>query len=234
MLITLDHTEQLAPDITMFWFKPETRVKYRAGQFIELFLPHDNPDKRGTKRWFTLSSSPTENLVAITTRRAAENGSSFKQKLFSLESGVELDMSMPMGDFTLPKDAAKAIVFVAGGIGITPMRSMVKYLADHDEQRDITLIHAVNKPEDLAFKDLFEKYGLKYIPVVKTPASGWQGETGSLDGQRILDLTGDVAVERYYLSGPEPMVEAFAKGLKQLGVTKKQLITDFFPGYTGI
>lgn len=172
--------------------------------------------------------------MAITTRHAAENGSTFKEKLFSLEPGYELDMSMPMGDFTLQKDQTKELVFVAGGIGITPFRSMVKNLSDSNEHRNITLIHAVNTPGDLIFKELFESYGLKYMPVIKSTDTSWQGETGVLDSERIINLAGGLDNKQVYLSGPEPMIEALAKGLTPLGVPKNSIVTDYFPGYTGI
>jgi ferredoxin-NADP reductase len=84
MKITLDYTENIAKNIQTFWFKPDKPVRYVAGQFIELTLPHDNPDKRGIKRWFTLSSSPTEPLISITTKHAENIVSSFKQNLFNL------------------------------------------------------------------------------------------------------------------------------------------------------
>jgi ferredoxin-NADP reductase len=233
MLVTLDHVDNLAGNIHMFWFKPEEPMRNIPGQFTEIFLPHDSPDNRGTKRWFTLSSSPTEELAAITTRLAGEKGSSFKDALSKLKPGAELDMARPMGDFTLPKDKNQEIVYVAGGIGITPMRSMAKYLTDTKERRPITLIHAVSAPEDLVFKDLFTSYGLNYIPVVGHPDKSWKGESGQLDGQRIIKLA-EPEGKLFYLSGPEPMIEALANSLHEAGVPKKQIVTDFFPGYEGI
>ena len=68
MQIILDHTEDIAENIKTFWFVPKKPMDYIAGQFIEMTLPHDHPDERGQKHWFTLSSSPTEPLISITNK----------------------------------------------------------------------------------------------------------------------------------------------------------------------
>src|SRR5688572_28479949 len=187
MNVILDHTEDIAENIKTFWFKPAKPVHYVAGQFTELYLPHDGADDRGTRRWFTLSSSPTEPLVSITTK-FSDPGSSFKRTLAGLKPGTALALASPMGDFVLPKDASRPLVFVAGGMGITPMRSMIKYLLDCHEQRDIHLIYAVTKREELAFEPLFTAYGLKFTTVIKNPPQGYTGEAGSLSAERILQL----------------------------------------------
>lgn len=234
MQATFDHAEPQASNIVSFCFKPEKPVKQTAGQFIEMRLPHENRDKRGDKRWFTLSSAPTEELISITTKFAAENGSSFKQTLRSLKPGAELQISEPMGDFVLPKDPSIPLVFVAGGIGLTPFHSIIKWLADTGERRDIHMLYGVNNPDEIVFRDLFETYCTEFDIIVSKPSPGWKGLTGNLSAERILELIGNVDNKLIYLSGPEPMVEAFDKDLKKLGVNKKQLVTDFFPGYAEI
>jgi ferredoxin-NADP reductase len=232
MNVTFDHSEDTAHNIKTFWFKPEKPVRYTAGQFTEIYLPHDNPDNRGTRRWFTISSSPTDEMVSITTKFASQHGSTFKQALQALKPGAQLKLADPMGDFVLPKDASIPLVFVAGGMGVTPMHSMIKYLHDTGEKRNIHLIYAVTESDEMAFVPLFKEYGLKFTPVVKVPEAGYQGETGSLSTDRILELMGgDDGKSMIYLSGPEPMVEAFVKGFEQKGVKKNRLVTDYFPGY---
>jgi len=233
MKITLVKTHQENYNVRTFWFKPETRLDYTAGQFIELYLPHDNPDDRGIKRWFTLSSSPTNDLISVTTKFAGDKTSSFKKALFALKPGAELKLVEPMGDFVLPKATSIPLVFVAGGIGLTPFHSIIKYLADAGEKRQIQVLLAFNEPKDILFEDLFKKYGAEVKVIISNPTADWQGETGQLSAQRILELTGGKSdTRRYYISGPEPMVEALETDMHEHGVDKNQLVLDFFPGYT--
>lgn len=234
MIATLDHAEPLAPNITTYWFRTEGPVSYTAGQFTELRLPHDNADDRGDKRWYTLSSSPTEELLAITTKFAKDKGSSFKQTLRQLQPGTQAGMADPMGDFVLPKDPGIPLVLVAGGIGITPYRSMVKWLLDTGERRDIHLLYSLSTAKEIVFRDLLEAYGLKLDIIISDPPEGWQGLSGTLTAERILDIAGDMNGKQLYLSGPEPMVESFDKDLKKLGLLNDQIVTDFFPGYVEI
>lgn len=234
MRVIFDHTEDIARNITTFWFKPMQPVRYVAGQFIELILPHPSPDKRGIKRWFTLSSSPSEELLSITTKRATENGSTFKQTLFGLKSGETVMMSEPMGDFVLPKDPLQPLVFIAGGIGITPMRSMIKWLHDNQQQRTIHLLYAANNLDEVAFRDLLNTYGTPTEIILSAPPKSWKGQNGRLDASKVLQLTPNVDNKLYYLSGPEPMVETLGKELAAQGVDKRRIIGDYFPNYVEI
>ncbi len=231
MRAKLDHVEEVAKNIKTFWFVSDVKPRNTAGQFTEIRLPHENADKRGDKRWFSLSSSPTEGKYSITTKFAPENGSSFKKTLASLSPGSEIMLADPMGDFVLPKDKSIPLVFVAGGIGVTPMRSMIKWLLDTGEKRDVQIIYAARTLEEVAFRDLFEQYGAKLTIVLSQPPPTWKGESGQIDAERVLSLTGGLDGKLFYISGPEPMIEALDKGLKAKGVNRKHIVTDFFPGY---
>lgn len=233
MKVSLEHVDQITPHVRTFWFKPSKRFGYIAGQFIELYLPHSNPDDRGQRRWFTLSSSPTEELLSITTK-FAEKGSTFKQVLHNLKPGGQVDMSEPMGDFVLPKDKTIPLVFVAAGIGVTPLRSMTKYLIDSGEQRWLQVILAANSTTDVVFEDVFEAYNISPSLVISNPPAEWSGETGRLSAKKILELIGDHKDKRIYLSGPEQMVEVFDRDLKAFGLEESQVVGDFFPGYADI
>lgn len=229
--VRLDHTEDVAKNIRTFWFKPEKPLDYIAGQYIEMFLPHDNADERGQKHWFTLSSSPTESLVSITTKHAVDRVSTFKQILFDLQVGTTITISEPMGDFVLPKDAGLPLVFVAGGIGITPMRSMVKWLTDTNEKRDVRILYAASAPEEVAFRQLFETYGATLDVVLSVPSDDWHGRLGHVSGDLILELAGRDDEQLVYVSGPEPLTEKLETQLLAAGVAKDKLVLDFFPGY---
>ncbi len=231
MDVVFDHKEEVVPQIQTFWFRPLKSPMFIAGQFTELYLPHDNSDNYGQRRWFTLSSSPLDDMLSITTRFTSGHDSTFKQTLKKLQPGTPLKLAEPMGDFVLPKDPRIPLVFVAGGIGITPVHSMIKFLHDTQEQRDIRLIYAVGTLEELAFVQLFKEYGSPYTPVVKRPPDAYIGEVGSLDASRVLALAPDSGKEYYYMSGPEVMVETLTKDLAKMGVPAQRLISDYFPGY---
>jgi len=231
MKVTLDHTAQEAANIRTFWFKPERPIRYVAGQYTELTLKHDHPDERGEKHWFTLSSTPGHELVSITTKYAGDDKSStFKKTLFALEPGAELAMSEPSGDFVLPEDASRPLVFIAGGIGLTPFHSMAGWLASHGEHRNIQFIYGVRTEDEIIFEDDFEKAGIHPIIVVGEPSESWGGERGRLSAELVFGLTHPVDNALVYLSGPEPMVESLGDALKP-SLGDERLVQDFFPGY---
>jgi ferredoxin-NADP reductase len=235
MKVVLDHIDQEAANIRTFYFRPEKPIDYTAGQYIELTLKHDNPDERGQKHWFTLSSGPGHELVSITTKYAGDDkSSSFKKALFHLGPGAELLMSDPMGDFVLPKDASIPLVFVAGGIGLTPFHSIFEWLADHAEHRDIRFIYGVHVEDEIIFQGTFEQAGVHATIVVSEPSESWGGERGQLSAELALGLTKPADNALIYISGPEPMVENLEKQFKEAGIKRTQLVTDFFPGYTTI
>lgn len=213
MEVSFVRAEDSARGVKTFWFQPERPARYIAGQFTEIFLPH-SADERGQRRWFTLSSSPSEELLAITTK-FADDGSTFKKQLGGIEPGTELNLAEPMGDFVLPKDPTIPLLFVAAGMGITPVRSMIKWLLDTKQKRDIRLIYTA-KPEEAAFMKLLKDYGLK-VETIKPTAN------------QILERADQH--RRIYLSGPEKMVETYYKKLKHAGVAENRLVADYFPGY---
>ena len=229
--VTLERIEPLTETVSSFYFAPPAPVTYIAGQFTKVAVPHDQPDDRGIRRWYTLASSPTEDLLMITTRFAREHSSTFKVALRHLQPGAELRMVEPAGDFVLPPDPATPILFIAGGMGVTPIRSMVKWLTDKGQQRPIQLIHAVNNKADLLFADIFTAYDMAYMPVIKEADFLWKGETGMLGADRIEHLAGGLGGKLIYISGPEAMLQTLVGGLLARGVSRDSIITDFFPGY---
>lgn len=223
MNVTLDHIQDTAAHIKTFWFKPEHPLRYEAGQFIELTIKHADVDDRGIRRWFTLSSSPTDELLSITTK-LADKPSSFKKHLFGLKPGDVVNMSDSMGDFVLPKDRSTPLIFVAGGIGVTPIHSMVKYLHDTSGQRTTHLLYAAHNDSEIAFKQLFDNT-LSHTEYITTT---------SLTSADVLRTAQQYTNPLIYLSGPEEMVEVFVAELKEQGVSGSRLVTDYFPGYAGV
>jgi ferredoxin-NADP reductase len=233
MKVVFDHSQDEAGNIRTFYFKPERPVQFTAGQFASWTLKHDNPDSRGTNRWFTISSSPTYEFVTITTRYAGDDkSSSFKKALFALKPGDEMLMSDPMGDFVLPKFIQTPLIFVAGGIGITPFHSILEWLAATDETRPIKMLYGVNSEDEILFQDTFDKAGLHVTVAVSEPTDAWGGERGRLTADLILGLEQPSSDTLVYVSGPEPMVESLQKDLVKAGLQKHQFVGDFFPNYS--
>ncbi len=234
MRVRFDHKHEEANGIVNLYFEPLERYQHMAGQFIEINLRHDKPDSRGIRRWFTLSSAPEDELLSITTRYAGKNSSSFKRAFTALKPGTELSFSPPEGDFCLPKDTDTKLVFVAGGIGITPVHSMVKHLLNAQEQRDVRVIYGVNTLDDALFTNVFDTYQADVELVVTNPPDNWEGTSGRVTAEQIVSATQNTDNFLIYLSGPEPMVEKLDAELKSAGIASRHIKTDFFPGYNNI
>lgn len=115
------------------------------------------------------------------------------------------------------------LVFVAAGLGITPVRSMIKWLHDTGQQRNIKLLFATS-PDEIAFSELFNTYTLDFRPIT-------QESRRKLAAESIHQHAGNDAL--IYLSGPEELVETLYKQLKRLGIDPSRLVVDYFPGYDG-
>ena len=239
MKATLVATHDLSGRVRTFMFKPEQLYAYIAGQFAELYLPHPDTDDRGDKRWFTLSSTPSEPLLAITADYYGPDSSSFKRALWQLRPGQTAQLSDALGDFVAPKDVHTPLLFVAGGIGITPVRSIVKQLLDTHDMRQIYIWHSVSTQDDLYFEEIFTSYPARYQPLVQQPTREWKGQTGRITPDTIVSILQPAGLHTaarpfIYLSGPETMAESLYEMLKKSGVPNHRLILDFFPGYTEI
>jgi len=233
--LTLHEKINLSPDIAGFVFEKQPGFTFEPGQFLQWTLPHQNPDNRGINRYFTISASPTESFLMLTTR-FSQNGSTFKKALQSLEPGKMIAADNLEGNFTLPQDQNQPCVFLAGGIGITPFRSMIKYLIDRNEQRAITLLYSAKSAQDFVFKDLFdeakEKINLKVVYLISENApANWPGRTGFIDFKLIQEEVPQCLRNLFYISGPKSMVGSFTKTLKDNGVDASKIKHDFFPGY---
>lgn len=222
MELTLIEKEHLVDNIWAFRFKPEGDFTWTAGQYIRVELPHDNPDEEGTKRWFTNSAAPFEGIMQITTRIS---NSTFKQALSRLEPGDSLQLiEDPEGDFVW-QDSDLPIVFVAGGIGVTPFRSILKQRAHDGLPLDVTLVYGSRTP-DVPFKDEIEAWqaadpSLKVHYAVGTP----------LTAESLAEIVPGLNQSLVYVSGPEPMVQALSSDLAQHGLPEDQLKRDEFPNY---
>jgi ferredoxin-NADP reductase len=216
--------QQLTSDIFCYSFDPDHSLNITAGQFVEISLKIDKTDDRGNKRWFTVSSSPEENIFSITTR-IIKQPSSFKIALNELAVGDMISVSEPMGDFVLPIDKTTNLLMVAGGIGITPYLSIMSHLKMVGEKRNIDLIYAVNDINEAVDISIYEDY-ISSIQVLITSKEG-----NKLSAELIYQQYKKLNDLFIYLAGPEAMVETVGQQLLDMGVNSSCLIRDYFPGY---
>jgi len=226
-VLTLKKKVKLSVNVIEFWFEPWKKFEFKPGQFLEWTLSHSHPDNRGIRRFFTIASSPSENAVLLASK-FYEKPSTFKQALAKMEPRDEIIASDLRGEFTLPDNPDAKLVFIAGGIGITPFRAMTKWILDNKKHRDVILLFSNKTKEDIIFGDIFkeaEQFGLKTI-YLNTD----KGE--HVDEKLILKKVPDFKERTFYISGPQPMVEIFGKMLGKMGLKKNQIKSDYFPGYT--
>lgn len=224
MRLTLVEKRQETKDTKSFIFTAAADLAWKAGQYIHYKLRHAQPDDRGIERYFSISSAPFEKRVMLTCR-FSQKGSSFKRALDLLPSGGRIEADVPEGDFVVV-DASKSMAFIAGGIGITPFRSILLDLDHRNERPDILLLYA-NRTEDIPFRTELEQL-----------VNRWQNfriqyyiGDRHLDGSSIRATVPDLTKRRFYVSGPEPMVESLDRTLKALGISDSEVVNDFFPGY---
>ncbi len=227
LILKLKEKTKLTDDVYDFVFTADKKLNFKAGQYLEWTFGHKNTDTRGNRRYFTIASSPTENEIRIGIKFSKKRGSSFKREISDMKIGDKIVASQLAGDFTMPKDTGK-FVFIAGGVGITPFRSMIKYLIDTNQKMDIVLMYSDKKTNDFVYKDVFKKavgeLGLKAI-YFETEKEGRM--TADVIKKRIPDYKERI----FFLSGPHGMVSNFEKSLAEMKLPKKQIKVDYFPGF---
>jgi ferredoxin-NADP reductase len=217
--------EQITKDAYKFHFRKPKSFTFEAGQYLKMKLDIKNPDSRGNSRYFTISASPTEKDLFIITKIGR---STFKQALNKLKQGDKVQIRGPWGEFILSKYLGKEYpcqVFLAGGIGLTPFRSILKYNSDKKRKVPIFMINSYSDKKQAALSSVLEEF------------KNLSGFTLKVVLERITtNLLHKYLDERrkyvYYISGPERMVTSLADELKKKGVKEANIKLDDFPGYT--
>ncbi|MFZ2523179.1 MAG: RnfABCDGE type electron transport complex subunit D [Minisyncoccia bacterium] len=234
--LKLIEKKNLTSDTYEFTWLPDRKFSFMPGQYLEWTLGHSTPDTRGNRRYYTISSSPTEEKIKIGIKTYPDP-STFKQKLVSLSPGDSIFASQLAGEFTLPSDESKKMVWIAGGIGVTPFRSMAKYILDKNENRDIIFFYSNKTSKDIVYNDIFnlvEKNGVKthYVCNTKTPDDSMLDmKYGYVDEVMLKAHVPDYKDRIFYISGPHGMVTSFESTLSKLGIPSSQIKVDFFPGF---
>ena len=213
----------LTPNITEFEFESPTSVHVVAGQYIELTLPHAKPDIRGLRRMFSLTSKPNESVLTIAVK-FSDQGSSFKRQLEQLKVGSKIHTTGIRGDFTLPTSADDKLLFIAGGIGITPFISHLRSLTS---PRDIVLLYFVRSPQDTAYKDFLDASNIT-VHYFYQDGSDTEASKTSLDDTILQTYVTDVRKRTAYVSGAPAMVDSTKTVLRG---KVRRVRTDYFTGY---
>lgn len=212
--------------------KPEEPMDFLPGQYMDLILI-DPPyqDVRGPKRHFSITNSPNHNETLTMTTRLRD--SAFKKTLQEMPIGGEIEIHHIGGKFTLPEDINKNYVFIAGGIGITPFMSMLRYIKDNHMDYKITLIYSNRDKESTPFFEELSAIDNPNLRIIFTMTEdpNWTGEKRRVDASFIKEYLSKPNSYIYYMAGPPPMVEAVTQELKQAGVQGQNIITENFTGY---
>jgi ferredoxin-NADP reductase len=222
-----------------FFWQPEKQVNWFAGQYFYFTISKmPYPDSKGNTRHFTISSSPTEGgVIRITTRIREESG--YKKTLDELAIGNEIEGEGPNGTFILDENSDKPNVFIAGGIGITPYRSIIKYVVDKKLKTPIHLIYSNSIPEEIAFRKELEEWSKSYTNIkldmtISHPEESkekWAGLTGRIDEILIQKLVADTENSTFWVCGPPAMIDAMEQVLGKLKITSDRIRSEKFTGY---
>lgn len=233
--IKLIKKEEVANGTMAFHFEKPADLEFRAGQFCDLTLI-DPPetDAEGNVRGFSLVTSPFEDDIVIATRM---RDTAFKRVLNNLQIGAEVKFDGPYGDYTLHKNEATPAVFIIGGIGVTPVRSIIAQATHDKTSHKIILIHSSRTPSDIPFLKDFEELAKQndnftYVPVASDDApEDWQGARGKVDEALVKKYVEDFTSPKFYLSGPEGMVKAMRQLLVDAQADEDNIKTEEFSGY---
>lgn len=235
--VRLKSRQEIASGTMAFHFEKPEGFAYKAGQFGDFtFSNPPETDAEGNTRGFSLTSAPYEDDLMVATRT---RDTAFKRVLKTMPIGSEISLDAPYGSFTLHSDASIPAVFLSGGIGVTPVRSIVLQ-ATHDKlPHKLFLFDSNRRPEDSAFlRKLAEaaKENPNFVFVgtmteMEKSTEPWSGEIGFITKAMLEKSISDLSLPIYYLSGPRAMVAAMRKALDDAGVKDDKIRTEEFTGY---
>ncbi|WMC10361.1 FAD-dependent oxidoreductase [Oceanimonas pelagia] len=231
--ITLKRTEPVADGTLALFFDKPGGFEFTAGQCVRLVLK-DPPetDGEGNGRILSLASAPAESELMVATRL---RDTAFKRVLGGLAPGAVLTLKGPYGNFVLPVEGDAPLVFITGGIGITPVRSMLLQLLEEGDNRAVTLFYANRRLGDAAFLHELQQAcagrSNYELVTILTQDPNWPGEQGHLDEAMLRRHVVELSEPLYYLDGPPGLVSAMRSVLAGAGVSDDRVRTEEFAGY---
>lgn len=235
--VKLTEKREVAEGTMAFHFEKPEDFAYKAGQFADCTLINPaETDAEGSTRAFSFASAPYEGELMFATRM---RDTAFKRVLKAMELGTEISLNAPHGSFTLHDDMCFPAVFLTGGIGVTPVRSIVQQAMHDNLPHRILVFYSNRGPEDAAFLDElmeFQDSNPNYIFVgtmteMEKSNREWHGETGFIDKAMLQKFVDDLTLPIYYIDGPPAMVKAMRQMLSEAGVDKGNIRTEEFSGY---
>jgi ferredoxin-NADP reductase len=233
----LEGREEIAEGTMAFHFEKPTGFSFKAGQAIDVVLI-DPPgtDTQSVRHAFSIVSAPFQGELVIATRM---RDSAYKRALKALPIGSAAKLEGPFGSLTLHNDRARAAIFIAGGIGITPFISILRQAAKLQLPQQLLLLYSNRRPEDAAFLAELQQLEQqnKNFRLVATMAEmsksarKWDGPTGFVDADMVKHCLGGLAAPICYVVGPPAMVEAMQDVLSRAGVAEDNIRTEEFYGY---
>lgn len=197
---------------------------FQAGQHVQVRVPKLlYPDPRGSSRVFSIASSPHDQHAISIAFRDSDSG--FKRTLLELPIGAPVTIEGPHGFFTLPHGHSRPIVFVAGGIGITPCLSMVRFATEGTLPQQMTLLYANRDKESAAYFDTLAALEKQ------NPHLTLQNKFGFLDADFLEPAAGDSPDALWYIAGPPLMVASAKETLLSFGVDDSSICMEEFVGY---
>ena len=233
---TLVAIEKVASGCYEFVFNADRKLRFEPGQYLDWTLDVGNPDDRGNRRPFTIASAPAGGEVRLGVK-FYPGASAFKRSLATMKPGDVIYGSQPAGSFTLPANKSEKLVLIAGGIGVTPFRSMMQDLIDRRESRSIIVLYGNNQVDEIAYSSLFEQaeqeLGIRTVYAVadETAQAADNFHRGFIDADLIEREVPDYRERTFYISGSRAMVLRFQQVLKELGIARSRIKVDFFPGF---
>jgi ferredoxin-NADP reductase len=226
-------TVQRTSNVKSFRFPIRIRnAPYEPGQFFFLTI-RINGQK--ALHHFSFSSSPSDKGYIEFTKRITQH--EFSQALDKMPQSSWAHLQGPQGDFVLPAQGNK-LVFLTGGIGITPVRSMLRYLTHQKRDHDIILLYGNSNLEDTVFRDELDGLAgshpsikVEYILSGPNIPANWKGKTGLITKDLVVELVPDYEQRLFYVSGPPKMVMTLVEQLTALKIPQERIKRDSFTGY---
>lgn len=231
--VRLDSSIQRVGLVKSFRFLPEKNLYFQPGQFARIIFDRDNLDNRELNKYLSFSCPPSQGYFEFTKKLS---GSLFSQKLKSLEKGDEILIQAPFGKCVF-KNEYKKIAFLIGGIGITPVISILSYIANNKLKTDIVLFYSNKDALEIAFRSELDSLEKKhknirlFYTVTEAEPEDESILRGRINRDMVLSSLKDVKERIFFIFGPPAFVSAMAQLCKDIGVNKENIKTEMFVGY---